>query len=195
MKMLGELHERGSRLDGAKPWPVLSLFSGAGGFDLGFRRAGFRPGLAVDFDPAAVATYRWNQPGTHVAALDIAETNADEFVDLWARINGDQAPVGIIGGPPCQAFSVSNVHQKRGDPRSKLLVHYASVVEAFTARVGLDFFVFENVPGLAQKRHRKRYLQFKRLCKKAGYNVREKSRKCGTVWNPAESQENYSYWD
>ena len=166
--------ENRSRLANAEPWPVLSLFSGAGGFDLGFRRAGFRPGLAVDFDPAAVATYRWNQGDTHVAALDIAENNADELVDLWTRINGDKGPVGIIGGPPCQAFSVSNVHQKRGDPRKKLLVHYASVIQAFTSRFGLDFFVFENVPGLTQKRHRRHYLQFKRLCKKAGYNVREK---------------------
>ena len=174
MDMLGGSHKSGSALDGAKPWPVVSLFSGAGGFDLGFRRAGFTPGLAVDVDPAAVATYRWNQRGTHVAALDIAETNAEEFVDLWVEINGDQAPFGIIGGPPCQAFSVSNVHQKRGDPRSRLLAHYASVIEAFTARIGLDFFVFENVPGLTQKRHRRRYLQFKRHCKNAGYNVREK---------------------
>ena len=169
-----ELQENRSRAEEAEAWPVLSLFSGAGGFDLGFRHAGFRPGLAVDLDPAAVATYRWNQPGTHVAQLDIAESNADELADLWTRINGGERPVGIIGGPPCQAFSVSNVHQKRGDPRRKLLVHYASVIQAFTSRFGLDFFVFENVPGLTQGQHRWRYLQFKRLCKKAGYSVREK---------------------
>lgn len=172
--MLGELHKSGSRLGSAKSWPVLSLFSGAGGFDLGFRSAGFRPGLAIDFDPAAVSTYRWNQPDTHVSSLDIAETDPDEFVNLWKSINGDERPVGIIGGPPCQAFSASNVHQRRGDPRSKLLVHYANVIQAFTDRMGLDFFVFENVLGLAQKRHRRRYLQFKRLCRNAGYNVREK---------------------
>ncbi|MYK62348.1 MAG: DNA cytosine methyltransferase [Chloroflexi bacterium] len=172
--MLGDLHKASSLLNGAEPWPVLSLFSGAGGFDLGFRRAGFRPGLAVDFDPAAVSTYRWNQPDTYVSSLDIAETDPDEFVNLWMSINGDEKPVGIIGGPPCQAFSVSNVHQKRGDPRQKLLVHYANVIQSFTSRLGLDFFVFENVPGLAQQRHRRRYLEFKRLCKKAGYNVREK---------------------
>ena len=158
----------------AEGWPVLSLFSGAGGFDLGFKQAGFKPGLAVDIDPAAVETYRWNEPDTHVALLDIAECNPDELVELWTRINGEDGPVGIIGGPPCQAFSVSNVHQKRGDPKRKLLVNYASVIQAFTSRFGLDFFVFENVPGLMQKRHRRRYLDFKRLCKKAGYSVREK---------------------
>ena len=48
------------------------------------------------------------------------------------------------------------------------------LIQAFTSHFGLDFFVFENVPGLTQKRHHRRYLEFKRLCKKAGYSVREK---------------------
>ena len=172
--MQAELRETSSEVVEKRTWPVLSLFSGAGGLDLGFKHGGFRPGLAVDIDPAAVETYRWNQPDTHVAPLDIAQSNPDELVDLWIGVNGDEGPAGIIGGPPCQAFSVSNVHQKRRDPRRKLLINYAKVIEAFTSRLGLDFFVFENVPGLAQGRHRRRYLQFKRLCKKAGYSVREK---------------------
>ena len=61
---------------------MLSLFSGAGGLDLGFKHGGFRPGLAVDIDPVAVETYRWNQPDTHVALLDIAQSNPDKLVDL-----------------------------------------------------------------------------------------------------------------
>ena len=163
---------------------MLSLFSGAGGLDLGFKNGGFRPGLAIDIDPVAVETYRWNQPDTHVAQLDIAQTSADELVDLWISVNGEQGPAGIIGGPPCQAFSVSNVHQKRRDPRRKLLINYAKVIEAFTSRLGLDFFVFENVLGLTQGRHRWRYLQFKRLCKKAGYSVREKVVNAGSFGIP-----------
>ena len=155
-------------------WPVLSLFSGAGGLDLGFKLGGFRPRVAVDIDPAAVETYRWNQPDTHVVQLDIANSGPDELVDLWSRFSGDQRPVGIIGGPPCQAFSVSNVHKKRADPRSRLLASYAKVIEAFTSRLGLDFFVFENVLGLTRGRHRWRYTQFKRSCRKAGYSVRER---------------------
>ena len=169
-----ELGETSSEVGEDRGWPVLSLFSGAGGLDLGFRHAGFRTRLAVDTDPAAVETYRWNQPDTHVAQLDIAQSNPDELVNLWISLNGDERPAGIIGGPPCQAFSVSNVHQKRRDPRRKLLINYASVIEAFTARLGLDFFVFENVLGLTRGKHQWRYLEFKRLCKKAGYNVREK---------------------
>ena len=168
----------------AGPWPVLSLFSGAGGFDLGFKQAGFKPGLAVDIDPSAVETYRLNDPDTYVALLDIAGCDPDDLVELWTTINGEEGPVGIIGGPPCQAFSISNVHQKTGDPRRKLLTSYASVVEAFTTRFGLDFFVFENVPGLTQKRHHRRYLDFKRMCKKAGYSVREKVVNAGSFGIP-----------
>ena len=163
---------------------VLSLFSGAGGLDLGFRQAGFRPKLAIDVDPAAVETYRWNDRDTHVALLDIAKSNPDELVDLWTSINGDEGPAGIIGGPPCQAFSVSNVHQRKGDPRRKLLLNYAGVIQAFTSRLGLDFFVFENVPGLTQKRHRRRYLYFKKLCEEAGFTVREKVVNAGNFGIP-----------
>ena len=83
-------------------WAVLSLFSGAGGFDLGFKRAGIKPGLAVDIDPAAVETYRWNDPATHVALLDIAECDPDDLVELWTNINGEEGPVGIIGSPPAR---------------------------------------------------------------------------------------------
>lgn len=173
-QMQTQPREFGSAMADDGSWPVLSLFSGAGGLDLGFKRGGFRPGLAVDMDPAAVATYRWNLPDTHVAQLDLARSTPDELVDLWIRANGDAGPAGIIGGPPCQAFSTSNVRQKRKDPRKWLLNNYADMIEAFTSRVGLDFFVFENVIGLTQGRHQWRYLRFKRQCRKAGFTVRAK---------------------
>ena len=182
--MQTELPETSSGIveDGA--WPVLSLFSGAGGLDLGFKHGGFRPEVAVDIDPAAVETYRWNQPGTRVAQLDIGKSKPDDLVDLWISVKGEEGPAGIIGGPPCQAFSVANVHQKRRDPRHKLLINYAQVIEAFTTRLGLDFFVFENVLGLTQGRHQWRYLRFKRQCKKAGYSVREKIVNAGSFGIP-----------
>ena len=125
-------------------------------------------------DSAAVETYRWNHPDTHVAQLDLAQSDPDKLVDLWIKVNGDEGPAGIIGGPPCQAFSISNVNKKPRDPRRGLLTNYAEVIEAFTSRLGLDYFVFENVPGLTRGRHRWRYQEFKRQCKKSGYGVREK---------------------
>lgn len=179
-----EPRKPGSETADDESWPVLSLFSGAGGLDLGFQRGGFKPGLAVDMDPAAVETYRWNQPDTHVAQLDLARSDPDDLVDLWIRVNGDAGPTGIIGGPPCQAFSVSNVHQKRIDPRSRLLTNYVKVIERFTSRIGLDFFVFENVLGLTSRKHQWRYRAFKRECKKAGYGIREKVVNAGSFGIP-----------
>lgn len=154
--------------------PVLSLFSGSGGFDLGFRLAGFRPRLAVDIDLPAVETYRANHPGTHVVQLDLLKTKPGELVELWKKVVGLKGPVGIVGGPPCQAFSISNVHQKETDPRRRLLSRYAQVLEAFESEFGLDFFVFENVPGLVSKRHLRRFKLFKKRCEKAGFRIWDK---------------------
>lgn len=167
-------HAAGSAPEDAGSWPVLSLFSGAGGLDRGFKQAGFSPRLAIDVDAAAVATYRWNEPHTKVVPIDIADCNPSELVDLWMSVSGETGPLGIIGGPPCQAFSVSNVFQRRTDPRRRLLGSYAAVIREFTSRLGLDFFVFENVPGILHRRHRRRYMDFKRECRRAGFNVRER---------------------
>lgn len=154
--------------------PILSLFSGSGGFDLGFRFAGFQPRLAVDVDLAAVETYRANHSGTQVVQLDLLKTKPDELVELWKKTVGRKGPVGIVGGPPCQAFSVSNVHQKESDPRRRLLPRYAQILEIFESAFSLDFFVFENVPGLIGKRHLRRFKLFKKRCEKAGFRVWDK---------------------
>src|SRR3989304_162910 len=110
--------------------PVLSLFSGPGGLDLGFGQAGFRPLLALDNDPAAVETYNWNRRSHDEAAriADLASTEPATIASWWSSKAGENvAPVGIIGGPPCQAFSVSNVHKLEDDPRAKLPLAYARI--------------------------------------------------------------------
>ncbi|RDV82973.1 DNA cytosine methyltransferase [Ammonifex thiophilus] len=154
--------------------PILSLFSGAGGMDLGFYRAGFMALLAIDISPAAVKTYKRNHPHARVECLDLSQVQAEELVELWNSCSGGQAPVGIVGGPPCQAFSVSNVRQSPDDPRAQLVVRYAEIIRVFAERAGIAFFVFENVPGLLGKRHRDRYELFKKLCRHAGFRIYEK---------------------
>ena len=126
-------------------WPVLSLFSGAGGLDQGFMQAGFEPVLAIDINPAAIATYARNHPSTKTTCMDLATTDPATILDLWKDNAGGAKPVGIIGGPPCQAFSSSNVHQAENDPRRELLDNYARIVNSFTERYAIDFFVIENV--------------------------------------------------
>ena len=151
--------------------PVLSLFSGAGGLDLGFQNAGFQPKLAIDIDPSAVNTYQSNNPGTTAVATDLSTTSPSDLADLWETCCPGVAPIGIIGGPPCQGYSPSNVHQTEDDPRRNLLFNYADTVAAFKNRFGIDFFVLENVPGLLHKRHFALFDEFKEQCDEAGFEV------------------------
>ena len=155
-------------------WPVLSVFSGAGGLDLGFQSAGFRSAIAIDVDPAAIATYKRNHPETKAIQLDLASTDPTDILNLWKDHVGEIRPVGIIGGPPCQGFSVSNVHQTQNDPRHGLLNSYANLVEKFAACLELDFFALENVPGLVNKRHKGLFHQIRDICEAAGFRVRQK---------------------
>ena len=152
-------------------WPVLSLFSGAGGLDLGFKNEGFHPVLAIDINPAAVDTYRRNHPESNALPMDLSSVDPTDVVCLWEKSAEGMRPVGIIGGPPCQAFSPSNVCQADSDPRRQLLFNYAGIVEAFKQRFDIDFFVLENVPGLLNKRHKGLFKEFTEKCDGAGFNV------------------------
>lgn len=154
---------------------LLSLFSGAGGLDLGFRQAGYQIVLAVDNEPSAVRTHARNHGphGTDTRELDLSVTTWEDLLAIWQQ-HTDKPPVGIIGGPPCQAFSHSNVHQKEDDPRLKMPEHYAQIVEGFNKAVGLDFFLFENVEGLHSSKHIDAFNHFKRLCDAAGFEIAEK---------------------
>ncbi len=166
--------------DSPEGWPVLSLFSGAGGLDLGFRRAGFLPRLAIDINPAAIATYQNNNSDTVTVKMDLSRADPTNIVNLWETEVGDEKPTGIIGGPPCQGFSPSNVHQEDEDPRRQLLFNYLDVIAAFKEHFGIGFFVLENVPGLLHKRHRDLYDAFREMCAKVGFEVVDTALDAGT---------------
>ena len=160
--------------------PLLSLFSGAGGLDLGFQQAGFQPLLAIDKNPAALDTYRANHPESAVADLDLSQCRPSEVAALWEQHNPHSHPVGIIGGPPCQGFSSSNVHQADDDPRRQLLFNYADIVSEFNARNCISFFVMENVPGLVNNKHKNLFEQFTQRCDNIGFNLTVKVLDAGT---------------
>lgn len=154
--------------------PLLSLFSGPGGLDLGFERAGFLPLLALDIDQAAVDTYNNNRQGRRLSArrADLASTKPETIIEWWIEEAGlDVAPAGIIGGPACQAFSMSNVHKQREDPRARLPFHYARILRAFNEKFDVDFFLFENVAGLGHRTHARRLSAVKGQFTKAGFHV------------------------
>lgn len=163
-------HEVISQEEG-HPRTLLSLFCGPGGLDQGFKDAGFKTELAFDIDEECVNTFAVNHPESKAYARDITSITVDELDNLYGK---EFRPIGVIGGPPCQSFSVSNVHQTDDDPRHQLPEAYASLLKALNDRHPVSFFLFENVPGLLKKKHKHRYDKFRRLFKKAGFDICEK---------------------
>lgn len=113
---------------------VVSLFSGAGGLDLGLIRAGMGIVWANDIFEDAAATYRLNI-GDHMDTRDICEIDGTEIPDCDV----------VVGGFPCQGFSVANWARNIGDPRNQLYRQLVRVVREKRPR----YFVGENVKGLA----------------------------------------------
>ncbi len=137
----------------------VSLYSGAGGMDLGFAQAGIQPIWANDIDPAAVATYNANIPGGHAVAGDIR--------DPRIGLPSEGAADVVIGGPPCQGFSVAG-HMNINDPRSKHVWDFLGAV----ARIKPRALVMENVKALAAHRRWSRLLgQIRTEASSLGYRV------------------------
>jgi DNA (cytosine-5)-methyltransferase 1 len=114
---------------------AISLFAGAGGMDVGAINAGFKVVAASELDPHACNTYRANHPYSKLIEGDI-----DEHLDEIAQFKGVDL---VIGGPPCQGFSVAGKMDK-DDPRSKLVFSFCDVVE----KVQPKAFIMENVKSL-----------------------------------------------
>lgn len=130
-------------------YKVVSLFSGAGGLDLGFEAAGFETAAAVEFDPDAVRSLRHNR-GWPVLDRDIHAISSQEILDASNAREGDIDV--LIGGPPCQPFSKSGYWaqgdaKRLADPRATTLEAYLRVLLDIKPKV----FLIENVAGLAYK--------------------------------------------
>lgn len=130
--------------------PVISLFSGAMGLDLGLERAGFRIAVAVECNPHAIRTIRTNRPDLPLIERPIERVTTAEILEAAGLQKGD--PILVAGGPSCQVFSTAGARGSLGDPRGELFEHFVRVVEETRPR----FFVMENVRGLlsAAARHR-----------------------------------------
>jgi DNA (cytosine-5)-methyltransferase 1 len=128
-----------------KPIITLSLFSGGGGMDLGFAAAGYSIKLAIDNDSYSCKTIELNStkrtylPGVKVLHSDITTISSDYVKEVFKG-----SVDAIIGGPPCQAFSVFGKRGGLQDPRGNLIWEYLRFVRDLKPRV----FVFENVAGL-----------------------------------------------
>lgn len=119
---------------------VIDLFAGCGGFSTGFEQAGYKISKAVEFDPIIANTYEKNHNRTKMIVADIGTIdNTDNFSE-------DEADI-IIGGPPCQGFSMAGARIRNGfvdDPRNYLFKHYFNIVKIVKPKA----FVIENVQGI-----------------------------------------------
>ncbi len=153
--------------------PILSLFCGAGGLDIGFAEAGFDAKLAIDCDASAVESYNHNRVGNPGVVADLASLKPEGLLRKWESLS-DTPPRGIVGGPPCQGFSVGNAYADPNDPRNLLPYRYSDILDVFAESYGIDFFVFENVPGLLGKKHSARFERIKSRFRKAGFVLHQK---------------------
>ncbi len=137
---------------------IISLFSGAGGLDLGFHKAGYRTLVANEYDKNICPTFRRNFPSVKLIEDDIRRVSSSEFPE-----NID----GIIGGPPCQSWSEAGALKGINDDRGQLFYEYIRILKDKQPK----FFVAENVSGMMAKRHSEAVKGFMNLFDMAGYNV------------------------
>lgn len=144
----------------------IDLFSGAGGLALGFEQAGFDVVSSVEFDPIHAATHKLNFPEASVICSDIREVSGDN-IRRAAKI-GNRAVDAVIGGPPCQGFSLIG-YRVLSDPRNELVFHYLRIVDELRPRI----FMFENVAGMATGQHHALLDELIEGFEEIGYRVRK----------------------
>jgi DNA (cytosine-5)-methyltransferase 1 len=132
---------------------IVSLFSGAGGLDLGFREAGFDLAFAVDSSEWAIKTHQRNFKKAKSVAADLIELQPAGVLAHLSQVLHEGESIGVIGGPPCQGFSRANPAALATDPRNKLPILYLEIVEALQEEYDVQFVLFENVLGIRDVKH------------------------------------------
>ena len=135
---------------------VVSLFSGAGGLDLGFHSAGFNINWANEFDKTITPTLIKNYPKTVVDDRSITDVPSSEIPDA----------IGVIGGPPCQSWSEAGAGRGLEDKRGQIFFEHIRVIRDKQPL----FFLAENVSGMLSKRHEKALSYLIDEFKKLGYS-------------------------
>lgn len=119
---------------------LIDLFCGAGGFTIGFEMEKFESILAIDKWDDAVNTYNYNRKNKDALSIDINDYSDNMLIDLKKRY---KEVTGVIGGPPCQGFSMVGKREV-GDERNSLYLQYVRFVRTVMPK----FFILENVKGL-----------------------------------------------
>ena len=145
-----------------KQLTFISLFSGAGGFKIGFEEAGFECLLSSDIEKTSELTHLKNFKNSPFLLKDIKTIKTNEIL----KLTKNQKPDVIIGGPPCQGFSVMG-DKNSSDPRNELFKSYVSLIKDLKPKC----FVFENVKGLSTMYNGQFLEELKNDFSSCGYNI------------------------
>jgi len=150
-----------------KKYNVVDLFSGAGGFEVGFEAAGFKISFSSDFDDWCAKVHLKNRPEIPFLQKDVHDLTSEE---LKKYVPGDLDV--LVGGPPCQGFStigkrISSDPKKRSqkDPRNTLFREYIRILKTLSPK----FFLMENVVGLMTREKGKIFEEIKKTFGKTQY--------------------------
>ncbi len=136
---------------------LVSLFTGAGGLDLGFKKVGFEIVWANEFDKSIWETFQTNFPHTKLDKRSITDIKSSEAPEAD----------GFIGGPPCQSWSEAGARRGISDARGQLFHDYIRLLKDKKPK----FFLAENVSGILHPKHSKAFLNIINEFENSGYNV------------------------
>jgi DNA (cytosine-5)-methyltransferase 1 len=136
---------------------IISLFSGAGGLDLGFEKAGFKTTWANEYDKEIWETFEKNFPHTKLDRRSIRDIPSSEIPEA----------IGLIGGPPCQSWSEAGALRGIEDQRGQLFFEFIRVLRDKKPL----FFLAENVSGMLASRHTNALENIKNHFTESGYNL------------------------
>jgi len=139
---------------------LVSLFTGAGGLDLGFEKAGFSVIWANEYDKSIWETFEHNFSHTKLDKRSITEVQSHEVPDAD----------GFIGGPPCQSWSEAGAGRGINDKRGQLFHDYIRLLKDKQPK----FFLAENVSGILHPKHSKAFANIINEFENAGYVVSQK---------------------
>lgn len=146
----------------------VELFAGAGGLSLGFEQAGFQNVFSIEFDKVIAKTYQYNFPENRLLVSDVKEMGNDEIINLV----GDNTIDVVIGGPPCQGFSLAGRNGRTfvEDERNYLFKEFVRFVSVIRPKM----FVMENVARMASHNKGKTIQEIVNEFELLGYDVQYK---------------------